>query len=189
MQVALYRSHHNLPFGHEPSNLDAMFNPLNMRDWPTPWGNDLFPLYQHPFWPILMGLYLLDLPALGHMALPVEEGQFGSCKRTWIQITTVSPRSNEHGTPIVRDGRTGSLLVHPLWAKDLGTEVYMPHHLLPDSLVEELAERSETEKIGFWRQFFLDKLKESRAEALERTVTAEANARKATIAYALFPEL
>jgi hypothetical protein len=161
MLIALYASHHQLPFWHSPEQPTEVFNPKRHGRRRLTLSDET-PLVRNSFiWPVLMGLHAIDRPLMAHVSAFCNCGSRGKWhfpKRVWIQITTLPSWKSQLGIPVtVVDGKT---VVKHIWGGDNGT--YTPFQLLGKQPVEG------ENTVPFWEHFFEQKLQEARAEALER---------------------
>jgi len=144
MQVALYLDHDNLPFWHNPSQPNIMFDPSLMADW-------MFG--DHPFedtwlWPVLIGLISIDFPVMAHVSIRCENGVVKLTKRVWVQITTYPTSVGADNLPIiVKDGKPQ---VEHLWGGD--NKTYSPWEFFGGTIEEKMLPET-------WRRFFTSKLR------------------------------
>lgn len=178
MKVALYNSHHQLPFWHRPKNPYGIFDStlLNMLpDWTykkDEWDEEHYcqktgPATEHYMLPVLNGLLALNLPGvMAHVSLCFDSNKKAvySPKRVWVQITTESALTDANGLPVVVQENGGVAVTH-LWGGDNGT--YTPYQLLGKEPVE-----GETTP-EFWTKFFLDQLREVKGRLQKKYEEAE----------------
>ena len=158
MQVALYLSHHHLPFWHNPEQPKVMFNPTEHASWKMEVRDDrhldecrtiLVQADTTWMWPILMGLHQIELLAMAHVSFGFSEGQIKPRGRGWVQVTTI-PVTEVDGIPLVVDMVDGKpvVQVNRLWGFDNGTRT--PWEF------EWARTASEAEKMtpGFWTASF-----------------------------------
>jgi hypothetical protein len=166
MKVALYNSHHKLPFWREPGNPTCLFDPAILDGWiyeddeieEGMWGTKEKPIAEHFMFPVLNGLLAIDLPGvMAHVSLIFDtEKKIMSCpKRVWVQITTEPSKEDEAGLPIIV--KEGIVQVEDLYGED--GDSYTPYQLLE----KDPAEGEDTADI--WTAFFLRKLHEKKEEA------------------------
>jgi len=172
MLIALYHSHHSLPFWHRPENPYAIYRDRILESFTfKPWDNyptDKF----HPMEPILNGLLDIKLPVLANVSLSLNylKMEINSIKKYWVQITTLPNSFDEERVPIILEKNI--VQVEHLWGGDNGT--YSPLALLPDY-------RSSFSDIvlpEFWSEFFKQKLLEEKNKALNLLIDAQRESAK-----------
>ncbi len=162
--VALYHSHHNLPFWHRPDNPYAIFIPdlykniaienyLSAGRVHTREGL----ASNHYMFPILEGLLNLDLPIMAHVSINFDRKnkELVYTKRIWIQLTTVPHDWDGNTLPIIV--RNGKIMVESLCLIDNAT--YCPLQFIGENIVPG------EETPVFWTNFFRAKLRAERAAA------------------------
>jgi len=172
MLIALYHSHHSLPFWHSPENPYAIYRDRILESFKfRPWDN--YPTDKsHPMEPIINGLHKIDLPVLANVSLSLNYSKMviNSTKRYWVQITTLPNSFDEERVPIILEKNI--VQVEHLWGGDNGT--YSPLNFLPDY-------RSSFNEITtpeFWAIFFLQKLFEEKNKALNSLIDAQRESAK-----------
>lgn len=192
MKVAMYRSHHELPFWGGKHNPNCLFDPSILVDWTFEKsvsavvdGVDCvvdkeFPASENILMPILNGLLAINM--LGVMAnvslfFDHEKKSIVVPKRVWVQISTEPEEKDEQGLPIVV--KDGVVQVSHLWGGDNGT--CSPFELLGKELVEE---KNTPE---FWTKFFVEKLCEAKKKALEEANEIIVEATKTLRCYSVIP--
>ncbi|MBT6691078.1 hypothetical protein HOB10_01950 [Candidatus Parcubacteria bacterium] len=181
MKVALYTSHHSLPFWHDPKNPYALFDPKAIEGWTCDSKNGVLPAEEHSVMPILNGLLALDIPgATAHVSIILNphENTVEYGHRCWVQITTEAEEIDNDDLPIVV--REGEVLVAHLWGGDNAT--YTPYQLLDKDPVE--GERTP----DFWAKFFLEKLQTTKERACKRARSKISEAEETLRYYDLIPE-
>lgn len=159
MKVALYKSHHSLPFWHSPENPYGLFNPDILHDWSYQHYGEVCgknPATEHFMMPVLNGLLALDIPgALANVSIIFDTEKKlifpPSRDRYWIQITT-EPKKWKKGLPVVVN-KNGKVKVYDLWGGDNGT--YDPYQLIKET-------PKELHSAKFWTKFFLNRLRETK---------------------------
>ena len=191
MKVGVYSYHHYLPFWHSPKNPDGMFNPTMLEGWtyqkrngpPGTPGYVHCPAVEHWIVPILNGLFSLQLKAMAHVSIifDFEKQMISLPKRVWVQITTEPKEQTTNTTgniPIV--AKDGIVQVEHLWGGD--NKTYHPYQLLDKNMDEET-----TKSPVFWEQFFLSKLCQAKANAVQEAEDAIAMAREILETYSVIP--
>lgn len=181
MKVALYCSHHSLPFWHSPKNPYMLFDPTAIEDWTFDSRGNVLPAEQHSVMPILKGLLALDLPGvMAHVSIIFDphENTVEYSKRCWVQITTEPEEFDNDDLPVVV--RAKEVLVTHLWGGDNGT--YTPYQLLS----KEKVTGEDTPE--FWTEWFIAQLRQAKAIA-HQSAEEDIREAQATIkAYSLIPD-
>jgi hypothetical protein len=165
MKVALYPSHHCLPFWHEPANPEILFDPSALEGWTYEKNNgfekgEVRPATELHVMAVLNGLFALEIPGvMAHTSIIFnpQKKSVSFPKRVWVQITTEPSEEDESGLPVVV--KDGKVQVMHLWGGDNRT--YTPFELLGNRPVE--GEKTPE----FWTKFFLAKLREAKKAACE----------------------
>ena len=179
MKIALYTSHHRLPFwdSHTPCIPYAMYNPDMIKEYVVHDAEDkACPAEECWIMPILNGLFSIEIPdILAHVSyiFNSENKTLENPRRVWVQITTEASEYDANGVPIVE--KDGSIQVQHLWGGDNGT--YTPYQLLE----KELQDSNQSPE--FWNEFFTQKLRAARDDAKQEVIKAE----KAYERYARIP--
>ena len=188
MKVALYSSHHSLPFWHTPAHPDGFYNPANLDGWTfrareaEEEDEKAFPATEHWVMPILNGLFTLDLPGvMAHVSMRFDfrNKEISAPKRVWVQITTEATEEVVEGVPLVVNG--DGVQVSHLWGGDNGT--YHPFQLLEKKDYES----DEAKTPEFWTAFFLGKLQLAKKEACQEANEARAEAERVENLYSIIP--
>jgi len=190
MKVALYSSHHFLPFWHTPQNPDGIYNPANLNDWrflareAEEEDVKAFPANEHWVMPILNGLFSLDLPGvMAHVSMifNFREKVISVPKRVWVQITTEASEQTAEGLPIVV--KDDEVQVKNLWGGD--NKTYNPFQLLDkEKSIDEIGKRLMSE---FWTTFFLEKLQQTKKQTSQEANEARAEAERVEKLYSIIP--
>lgn len=197
MLIALYSDHHHLPFWHGSKPLpEEIFDPeihgkrvLTFNPGTT--GEKKQSVPEGWLWPVLMGLRQIDWPIMAHVSAFCEcqgPGIWHYPKRVWVQISTLPAEKDERGIPLTvqpkaNDEERQQVLVQHLWGGDNST--YSPYDfVIPKGEREPPPESNQPE---FWRDFFTEALKETRAEALRERAVALAAAEAVAEHYAIIP--
>lgn len=172
MLIALHRTHHTLPFWHNPQQAKEVFDPerhgqreLTFRDGPVP-------VKETWIWPLLKGLHDVEMPVMAHVSAFCncgDEGTWHFPKRIWVQITTLPTEKDDQGVPVTIRGEERT--VKGLWGYDNGT--YTPYEFL-DKENQKFDKSKHTAE--FWRNFFVEKMRAVRADAQEEAVGAREKA-------------
>jgi hypothetical protein len=161
MKVALYSSHHSLPFWHSPENPNIMFDTSYLGNWTyINAGNELDqPAMEHWSIPILLGLQKINIPGLmANVSIFFDKKtrKIIVPKRVWVQITT-EPKTFRDDIPLVVEG--GNVKVEHIWGGD--NKGYWPNDLIDEK------DKEKTGNCSFWHDFFLFKLKKVREETIQ----------------------
>jgi hypothetical protein len=184
MDVAIYAGHHGLPFWGDSSYSSwghpwIKFDPGKMREWGHKADRVTGALVNAQIWPVLLGLHQMNLPFLAHVSAGCRvEGRdtIEQAHRRWIQISSSATETDEEGLPVLVHGEADSkhVLVTHLWGGDNRT--YSPIGLLSDDERDQLSLlRRGRAQAGFWAEFFTNKLRTARSEALSRIAEHNAN--------------
>lgn len=180
MIIALYPSHHMLPFWHSPQQPTEVFDPKRHHGRKVVFDRKSVHLRKFWLWPILKGLHMVDLPVMAHISTFYQntvDKKWHLPKRSWIQITTLPTTKDSNGIPIVIDN--GIVTVKHLWGGDNGT--YTPYQLLgKESIPEE-------ETPEFWRDFIIGKLREVKVEAQHAAADTLQKAQETEALFAAIP--
>lgn len=177
--VALYRSHHDLPFWSGPGNPYAIFIPDRYKNIAIEnyLGAGRIHTRQgltssHYMFPILMGLLNLDLPKImAHVSINFDRKNNGLVytKRIWIQLTTIPHEYELDGNTLPIVVRNGKVMVDSLCLTD--NQTHSPLQFLGDEVVP--GEETST----FWTNFFRAKLQAERVAAQQNLAEAKHRAR------------
>lgn len=188
MKVALYSSHHSLPFWHSPRNPDGIYNPSMLGGWTFKAREaeeddaKIFSATEHWVMPVLNGLFVLNLPGvMAHVSMffDFKEKRISAPKRVWVQITTVTATETAEGIPIVVID--DKVQVKHLWGGD--NKTYNPFQLLgKEKSEEEIAKRHE-----FWMAFFLEKLQQTKKSVCQEATDARVEAERVEKLYSIIP--
>lgn len=198
MLVALYSNHHHLPFyqGQKPLPQEV-FDPevhgkrVLTRHAETSWEQKQV-VSEDWLWPILIGLHQINWPIMAHVSAFREyedPHEWHYCHRVWVQITTLAEEKNEQGIPItVRPKSEGAeeveILVKHLWGSDNGT--HTPYEFV--LLKGQQEAPPELRLPAFWRDFFMQKLRETKAELGEIHAAAVKEAAVNAELYSVIPD-
>lgn len=169
MLIALYQSHHQLPFWGGETNPFDIFKPEKYKDLPfegptivennTIIGNETITLEKEKyFFSFLSGLHNIKANNLmAHVSGLCrckfkKEGYWHYEKRIWVQITTLSKSFTEDSIPIVYDmlGKLNQEVIS-VWGGDNGT--YSPYGFFNEKLQEKAANDPK-----IWERFFVEQL-------------------------------
>jgi hypothetical protein len=174
MLIALYQTHHQLPFWGGETNPFDIFSPGKHGAFPfkggdkievidgqrTHVGNEMVSLKDAKYlFSFLSGLHdvecdylIAHVSALCNCQLE-KKGWWHYPKRVWVQITTRPNEFTKEGLPIVYDiiGRCKSE-IHHVWGGDNGT--HSPYDFFSDEKIREKASNDPR----IWTRFFVEHL-------------------------------
>jgi hypothetical protein len=168
MNIALYRSHHQLPFWRSSwTNPYMMINPhaLDAQGWWWQQDGDVkSPASTYFLMPVLQGLYNLHVEGVfAHVSLNLDQETFRiqGAHRVWVQLTTI-PKKWVGGLPVVFNEETKPTVLH-LWGGDNSTST--PFDWVRD---EQQQIDPKSYNADFWSEFFLGKLQATKQHAQQR---------------------
>jgi hypothetical protein len=179
MKIALYPSHHCLPFWHKPRQPELIFDSGSMADWTLEGshGEDI-PVHTSWMWPILQGLSAIDMPLLAHVSMNFVDGKIHYSKRVWVQITTLPTTIDDRGIPLVV-GSNNEALVDCLWGWD--NQTYSPQQL-PEARDGSEEDYAQAE---YWKNLFEGILRKTKGDVLQEALERILKAQRAQELYAL----
>lgn len=165
--VALYHSHHNLPFGFSPENPYDIFCPDKHRNFIVDSYRSIGRVSirqgladSHFMFPILEGLQNLNLPnIMAHVSIyfSVKTKSLISGKPIWVQLSTKPHDGDENAMPIVV--KDDKIMVENLCINLTNNGTHSPLDFIGDEVVPGEGTPA------FWTKFFLEKLMAERAES------------------------
>ena len=170
MVIALYKSHHELPFWHEPTQPKVLFDESKMASYNYVGDESIKDISakNDSMWPILLGLEKLQvLNAMAHVSFIFNDElkTYSYPKRVWVQITTIPPISDlDKGIPLII--KNEKINVVCLWGHD--NKTHRPWGLLTEDIA-----RKEQMKPEFWTTFFKKKIYEQKNEVKKSLAKAE----------------
>lgn len=174
MLIALYQSHHHLPYWSGDVNPFDVFRPDIHRSLPIQGpakmgtgekddqiiGYETIPLVQEgSLFSFLTGLAAVDASAMmAHVSALTshslqKDGWWCFPKRIWVQVSTLSEEFTEAGVPVVYDlaGKRKSEIKH-IWGGDNGT------HTPYEFFATQKLRNSAAQDSRVWKRFFEEQL-------------------------------
>jgi len=181
MKVALYDSHHSLPFWSNPKNPYGLYDPKHLEGlFFQATERRLRPASEHYMVPVLNGLLSIDYPGImAHVSIILNyvDGEFRSAHRVWVQFTSEPVEWGDDRLPVVV--KDGVVQVEHLWGRDNGT--HNPFGFLGSKSVEG----EDTPE--FWADFFMKKLYGVKIETQEEVRNAMSEIARLERIIALIP--
>lgn len=117
MKIALYESPFGMPFWSVPRQPKELFDHgMGDRIIVLRGSGTKIPLRETILWPVLIGLELIDGPALAHVAAihpTVPSDMWAISEKVHIQISTLPSEEDDRGIPLVVKGN--NVRVRKLW--------------------------------------------------------------------------